>query len=109
MLGFRVTLPTGATSTVVTITFPGNVISYWKQQNGAWHPVAGATFKGHVVTLTLADNGPDDTNPTVGVIDDPGTAGVAAPPASPTNPGAPGSGSASSAAGSLVASPRFTG
>jgi hypothetical protein len=77
---FRVTLPAGATSTIVRITLPNEPPAgskYYKLGNDdVWFEFGGASISGRTVTLTLTDNGREDRNPTVGVIDDPGAVAV---------------------------------
>ena len=45
-------------------------------QAGEWAVIPGAEIVGTVVTYSIADNGPLDTNPDLGVIDDPITVAV---------------------------------
>jgi hypothetical protein len=61
-------------SATVRLTFSGSVDGweYWKFVNGDWVRITtGVTLAGNTATIAIADNGPYDTNPNVGEIDDP--------------------------------------
>jgi type VI secretion system Hcp family effector len=63
-----------ATSVTTTITYPTPVAAgtqYLKLAGGIWIPVP-FTSSGNSLTLTIADNSPFDSDPTVGAISDPG-------------------------------------
>lgn len=80
VIGFSLTLATGQSSGDVTLTMPVGATpdAYWKLVDGVWTkmPTSGpgsyVTFSGDTVTLHLVDNDDFDTDPTVGVIGDPG-------------------------------------
>ncbi len=70
---------TGCTGqAVVTITYPldiaPNSMKYWKEKNGIYTEYP-AIIGVNSVTFTLTDNGTGDTDPTIGVIRDPGGIG----------------------------------
>lgn len=70
------------TSGTVTITSPATLDSnakYFKLIGGNWVSISPITISGNKMTITIIDNGPLDSNPTSGVISDPGTI------ATPTN------------------------
>ncbi len=72
-LSFRLS---GCTGTVaeLRLSFSGEVgdLEYWKYRDGRWRRMTqGVTLAGNSVRLRIADNGPYDSNPTVGEIDDP--------------------------------------
>lgn len=74
-LSFRLSGCTG-TGTVaeLRLSFSGGVgdLEYWKYRDGRWRRMTqGVTLTGNSVRLRIADNGPYDTNPNVGEIDDP--------------------------------------
>ncbi|HEV2193470.1 MAG TPA: fibronectin type III domain-containing protein [Nitrosopumilaceae archaeon] len=91
-LGFFAWSITGfapATSVTVTITYPNAVppgSQYLKLVGGSWvsMPIINS---GNTTTMTITDNGPYDSDPTVGVIADPGGLLYPKPPA--TVPAAP--------------------
>ncbi|HJU14777.1 MAG TPA: HYR domain-containing protein [Candidatus Nitrosotalea sp.] len=63
-----------ATSVTVTVTSPTPLhhqSHYFKLVDGTWVSIP-ATVSGNKMTFTMADNGPFDGNPTVGIISDPG-------------------------------------
>ena len=51
-------------------------VAYKIDSNGDWSRILGAEIVGTVVTYSVADNGPLDTDPNPGVIDDPITVAV---------------------------------
>jgi len=80
VIGFDVTLPAGDTTADVVLQLPPgtNPNAYFKVRNGAWVDfTASTTIVGDTVTLHLVDNDSFDTDPTVGVIGDPGAPVVA--------------------------------
>ena len=50
---------------------PANPVFYKLDSSNAWIPLTGATVSGNKVTFDVTDNGPLDTNPTAGIIQDP--------------------------------------
>ncbi len=61
-------------SVTITITYPNPVppgSQYEKLAGGAWVSVP-ITINGNTITMTIQDNGPDDADPAVGTISDPG-------------------------------------
>jgi hypothetical protein len=74
VFGFSVNLPEGVASADVMLHLPAgtNPASYFKRLGDDWVPYPNATISGDVVTLHLVDNDAFDTDPTVGVIGDPG-------------------------------------
>lgn len=77
----------------VTMTYPGNIpvnSKYWKVIGSTWTDatsILGDNDGDNVLTLTITDNGPFDTNPTLGVISDPG--GPSPPPVDSDGDGIP--------------------
>jgi len=65
-----------------TLVLPSVPTSYYKLVGSVWLPFAwdgetGARITGNVVTITIRDNGRGDSDPTLGVVTDPGAPGVA--------------------------------
>jgi hypothetical protein len=80
VLAFGVQLATGNTTADVVEYLPSgtNPNAYYKLRKGAWVDfTANTTIVGDTVTLHLVDNDSFDTDPTVGVIGDPGAPVVA--------------------------------
>jgi hypothetical protein len=61
---------------------PEGAVAYKFSATDGWGPIAGAVIDGSVLSYTVVDNGPLDTNDTLGEIDDPVT--VLLPAAGPT-------------------------
>lgn len=74
-------LPTTGTPATVTVVFilPAGVVvdSYVKCNGSSCSRLAGASVSGNRLTLSITDNGPADSNPAQGIIDDPGAPAVA--------------------------------
>lgn len=77
----------------VTLTYPANIpinTKYWKVIGTTWTDatsILGDNDGDNVLTLTIQDGGPFDTNPTPGVISDPG--GPSPPPLDSDGDGIP--------------------
>lgn len=52
---------------------PEGAVAYKLSATGDWTPVPGAIIEGSILSYTVVDNGPLDTNDTMGEIDDPVT------------------------------------
>jgi hypothetical protein len=87
LLDFRISGVAPGATIDVTIDLPSApdpAWKFWKLQAGAYTDASSiATLSGTTLTLSLADNGPFDADPTPGVIHDPGGVGVPAADSTP--------------------------
>lgn len=93
--GLSTTAPETITAKITFDSLPSNPVFY-KVVNGEWKELTGATLQGNTLTFAITDNGPFDSDATLGSIVDPvvvtsvgssttsgtTTAGTATPPSS---------------------------
>ena len=66
-----------------TLTLPGSVDAFYKLFGQTWLPFTwdgqtGAQVNGNVITITIRDNGRGDSNPSAGIVTDPGAPAIVA-------------------------------
>jgi hypothetical protein len=106
---FQVTGVTPGGTVTVTVTFvsmPDLPVFYKLDANRRWVLLTGATVSGSAVTFDITDNGPLDTNPTSGIIEDPIVVGFTTLP-NANNVAPSGSGGGGGGGGCFIATAAF--